>query len=51
MENNERFHTLLTNGVTVEYNKEGRTKGINVQLLDVINPENNQFLGSKPISS
>ncbi|MFD1014408.1 type I restriction endonuclease subunit R [Winogradskyella rapida] len=43
MENNERFHTLLTNGVTVEYNKEGRTKGINVQLLDVINPENNQF--------
>ncbi|WP_282147877.1 type I restriction endonuclease subunit R [Algibacter lectus] len=43
MENNERFHTLLTNGVTVEYNKEGRTKGINVQLLDVVNPENNQF--------
>ena len=43
MENNERFHTLLTNGVTVEYHKEGRTKGINVQLLDVINPENNQF--------
>ncbi|WP_452223643.1 type I restriction endonuclease subunit R [Lacinutrix chionoecetis] len=43
MENNERFHTLLTNGVTVEYNKEGRTKGINVKLLDVVNPENNQF--------
>lgn len=43
MENNERFHTLLTNGVTVEYNKDGRTKGINVQLLDVVNPENNQF--------
>ena len=43
MENNERFHTLLTNGVTVEYNKEGRTKGINVQLLDVVNPENNSF--------
>ncbi|MCH3885667.1 type I restriction endonuclease subunit R [Tenacibaculum aquimarinum] len=43
MENNERFHTLLTNGVTVEFNKEGRTKGINVQLLDVVNPENNQF--------
>jgi len=35
MENNERFHTLLTNGVTVEYTKEGRTKGINVNLLDV----------------
>jgi type I restriction enzyme R subunit len=43
MENNERFHTLLTNGVTVEYNKEGRTKGINVQLLDVVHPENNSF--------
>src|SRR5690554_8115752 len=34
MENNERFHTLLTNGVTVEYTKDGRTKGINVKLLD-----------------
>lgn len=43
MENNERFHTLLTNGVTVEYTKEGRTKGINVKLLDVQNPENNSF--------
>ncbi|MBT8244008.1 MAG: DUF559 domain-containing protein [Winogradskyella sp.] len=43
MENNERFHTLLTNGVTVEYTKEGRTKGINVNLLDVENPENNNF--------
>ncbi|TYP71023.1 type I restriction endonuclease subunit R [Aquimarina intermedia] len=43
MENNERFHTLLTNGVTVEYTKEGITKGINVKLLDVKNPENNNF--------
>ncbi|MFY0713683.1 type I restriction endonuclease subunit R [Seonamhaeicola sp. NFXS20] len=43
MENNERFHTLLTNGVTVEYTKEGRTKGINVKLLDVAQPENNNF--------
>ena len=43
MENNERFHTLLTNGVTVEYTKEGRVKGINVKLLDVANPENNSF--------
>ena len=43
MENNERFHTLLTNGVTVEYTKEGRTKGINVSLLDIENPENNNF--------
>lgn len=43
MENNERFHTLLTNGVIVEYTKDGRTKGINVTLLDVVNPENNNF--------
>ncbi len=43
MENNERFHTLLTNGVTVEYTKDGRTKGINVKLLDVEKPENNNF--------
>jgi type I restriction enzyme R subunit len=42
-ENNERFHTLLTDGVTVEYTKNGRTKGINVSLLDVENPENNSF--------
>ncbi|WP_336070874.1 type I restriction endonuclease subunit R [Mesoflavibacter sp. CH_XMU1404-2] len=43
MENNERFHALLTNGVTVEYTQEGRTKGINVTLLDVEKPENNNF--------
>ncbi len=43
MENNERFHTYLTNGVTVEYTKEGNTKGINVSLLDVENPQNNSF--------
>lgn len=43
MENNERFHNKLTNGVTVEYSKDGSTKGINVTLLDVINPKNNSF--------
>ncbi len=43
MENNERFHTMLSNGITVEYTKDGRTKGINVNLLDVENPENNSF--------
>ncbi|MCG8239685.1 type I restriction endonuclease subunit R [Tenacibaculum finnmarkense] len=43
MENNERFHRLLTNGVTVEYTKEGREKGINVHLLDAENIENNSF--------
>ena len=43
MENNERFHTLLTEGVTVEYTKDGNTKGIKVNLLDSDNPENNNF--------
>lgn len=43
MENNERFHTFLTNGVTVEYTKDGNTKGINVSLMDVETPENNSF--------
>ena len=43
MENNERFHNLLNNVVTVEYVKNGSTKGINVKLLDAENPENNSF--------
>ena len=43
MENNERFHTMLTNGVTVEYSQDGRTKGINVMLMDVMKPERNSF--------
>ena len=43
MENNERFHSLLTGGVTVEYTKNGQTKGIKVQLLDVNNINKNSF--------
>lgn len=43
MENNERFHTYLTNGVTVEYQKGENTIGINVRLLDTENIENNSF--------
>jgi len=43
MENNERFHTYLTNGVTVEYQKGENTIGINVHLLDTENIENNSF--------
>jgi type I restriction enzyme R subunit len=34
---------MLTNGITVECTKDGRTKGINVKLLDLENPENNNF--------
>src|SRR5690606_18834635 len=43
MENNERFHNLLVQGKTVDYYKDGNTKGIDVRLLDVEHPENNNF--------
>lgn len=43
MENNERFHNYLTNGVTVEYTKGENTIGIPVTLLDTKNIENNSF--------
>ena len=43
MENNERFHNHLTNGVTVEYIKGENTIGIPVTLLDTENIENNSF--------
>ena len=43
MENNERFHNYLTSGVPVEYTKDGAAKGVNVDLLDIENPENNSF--------
>ena len=43
MENNERLHNHLTNGVTVEYTKGENTIGIPVTLLDTENIENNSF--------
>lgn len=43
MENNERFHNYLTNGVTVEYTKGENTIGIPVTLLDTENIANNSF--------
>lgn len=43
MENNERFHNYLTNGVTVEYTKGENTIGIPVTLLDTETIENNSF--------
>ena len=43
MENNERFHNYLTNGVTVEYTKGENTIGIPVTLLDTENIDNNSF--------
>ena len=43
MTNNEKFHTMLTDGVTVEYFKDNETKGINVRLLDLESIDNNTF--------
>lgn len=43
MANNEKFHNFLTDGITVEYFKDGNTKGINVKLLDLENITNNTF--------
>lgn len=43
LENNERFHTHLTQGVTVEYTKDENTIGIPVTLLDIDKIENNSF--------
>jgi type I restriction enzyme R subunit len=43
MENNERFHNYLSNGVEIEYTKDGNTIGVPVTLMDAVNPENNSF--------
>ena len=42
--NNETFHRLLTEGVKVSYQKDGRERGDLVWLVDFKNPENNDFL-------
>ncbi len=42
--NNETFHSMLTNGVDVEYQKDGDTRGDKVWLIDFDTPENNEFL-------
>ncbi len=42
--NNETFHRLLTEGIKVNIQKEGNTRGDYVWLIDFNNPENNDFL-------
>ena len=42
--NNETFHRLLTEGVSVSYQKDGNTRGDRVWLVDFDNPENNEFV-------
>ncbi|UCS93774.1 type I restriction endonuclease subunit R [Echinicola marina] len=44
MVNNQSFHELLTEGVPVEYRKDGVQRGDRVQLVDFNNPEQNDFL-------
>jgi type I restriction enzyme R subunit len=41
---NEAFHRLLTDGVEVEYQHEGRTKGDKVWLVGFANPQANDCL-------
>jgi type I restriction enzyme R subunit len=43
MASNEKFHNMLTDGVTVEYFKDGQTKGIDVKLVDFDSVEKNSF--------
>ncbi|GFO75920.1 type I restriction enzyme, R subunit [Bathymodiolus platifrons methanotrophic gill symbiont] len=43
MTNNEKFHQMLTDGLTVEYFKQGETVGLQVKLIDFERPENNNF--------
>jgi type I restriction enzyme, R subunit len=44
LNNNEIFHRYLTEGITVEYQKDGDTRGEPVWLIDWKNLENNEFL-------
>lgn len=40
---NRLFHKLLTNGVNVQYQKDGETRGDFVRLVDWANPQSNEF--------
>ena len=46
IENNRHFHSLLTDGVPVEYKdaKTGETRGGRARIIDFDNPANNDFL-------
>ena len=41
--NNETFHQMLTEGISVSYQKDGNLRGDLVWLIDFDNPDNNQF--------
>jgi type I restriction enzyme R subunit len=42
--NNEQFHRMLTEGINVDYQKDGYQRGNLVWLIDFAHPENNDFL-------
>ena len=42
--NNETFHKYLTEGIDIEYRKDGHIRGDKVYLVDFNNPDNNEFL-------
>lgn len=42
--NNETFHRMLTEGINVNYQKDGNTRGDLVWLIDFDQPENNDFV-------
>ncbi|QQS59094.1 type I restriction endonuclease subunit R [Candidatus Peregrinibacteria bacterium] len=44
IENNEAFHRYLTEGVPIEYQKNGETVGGSVQLVDFENPTANNLI-------
>ncbi len=44
MVNNQSFHEILTEGVPVEYRKDGTQRGDRVQLVNFSNPKQNDFL-------
>lgn len=41
---NQKFHTFLTEGVEVEYQHQGQTRGDKVWLVDFEQPAHNEFL-------
>jgi len=42
--NNETFHRMLSEGVKVSYQKDGKERGNLVWLIDFQNPDNNDFV-------
>ena len=42
--NNETFHQYLTEGIDIEYRKDGNIRGDKVYIVDFNDPNNNEFL-------